>query len=125
MTNTIINADQAPAAVGPYSHSVLADKTLYVSGQLGLNPNGDMGETVAEQTDQALINLGEILKTAGFSYNDIVKTTIFVTNMGDFATVNDSYGRYFEATPPARSCVQVGALPKAGLVEIEAVAVKQ
>lgn len=125
MTNTIINADQAPAAVGPYSHSVLADKTLYVSGQLGLNPNGDMGETVAEQTDQALINLGEILKTAGFSYNDIVKTTIFVTNMGDFATVNDIYGRYFEATPPARSCVQVGALPKAGLVEIEAVAVKQ
>ncbi len=125
MTNTIINADQAPAAVGPYSHSVLADKTLYVSGQLGLNPNGDMGETVAEQTDQALINLGEILKTAGFSYNDIVKTTIFVTNMGDFATVNDRYGRYFEATPPARSCVQVGALPKAGLVEIEAVAVKQ
>ena len=125
MTNTIINAEQAPAAVGPYSHSVLADKTLYVSGQLGLNPNGDMGETVAEQTDQALINLGEILKTAGFSYNDIVKTTIFVTNMGDFATVNDIYGRYFEATPPARSCVQVGALPKAGLVEIEAVAVKQ
>lgn len=125
MTNTIINADQAPAAVGPYSHSVLADKTLYVSGQLGLDPNGDMRETVAEQADQALVNLGEILKAAGFSYSDIVKTTIFVTNMGDFATVNDIYGRFFAAAPPARSCVQVGALPKAGLVEVEAVAVKQ
>lgn len=125
MTNTIINAERAPAAVGPYSHSVLANNTLYVSGQLGLAPNGEMRETVAEQANQALTNLGEILKTAGLSFDDIVKTTIFVTNIADFATVNEIYSNYFKAAPPARSCVQVAALPKEGLVEVEAVAVRQ
>lgn len=125
MTNTIINVEQAPAAVGPYSHSVLANNTLYVSGQLGLNPIGEMRETVAEQAQQALINLGEILKTAGLTYSDIVKTTIFVTDMADLTTVNNIYASFFKAAPPARSCVQVAALPKEGLVEVEAVAVKQ
>lgn len=126
MKNNIINSSKAPAAVGPYSHSVLANKVLYVSGQLGLDPvTGEMKATVEEQAEQALQNLGEILKEANMSYGDIVKTTVFLKSMADFVAINEIYGKYFSENPPARSCVEVAKLPKNGLFEVEAIANKQ
>lgn len=123
--NKTITATNAPAAVGPYCHAKLAGNTLYTSGQLGLDPvSGAMVEGVEAQAKQGLINLGEILKTAGMDYADVVKTTVFLTDMGDFAAVNAIYADYFKGEAPARSCVQVSALPKGGVFEVEAVAVK-
>lgn len=124
MSKEIIHTTAAPAAIGPYSQAVLAGGALYTSGQLGINPaTGELCRGVEMQTEQALRNLGEILAKAGMSYASIVKTTVFVTDLGDFATVNTIYQRFFEGAFPARSCVQVAALPKGGLVEIECVAV--
>lgn len=125
MTSQMINSSKAPAAVGPYSHSVLDGQTQYISGQLGLDPvSGEMKETVEQQAEQALINLGAILKETGMSYENVVKTTVFLQNMSDFGKINDIYGKYFVKTLPARSCVEVSELPKNGLFEIEAIAVK-
>ncbi|RSU09356.1 reactive intermediate/imine deaminase [Vagococcus elongatus] len=120
-----INAQGAPAAVGPYSHAVLAGDTLYISGQLGLDPvTGDLQEGVEKQAKQGFENLGVILKEAGLTYSDVVKTTVFLADMGDFAKVNAIYGEYFTENLPARSAVAVKELPKGGLFEIEAIAVK-
>ncbi|HAP5171925.1 TPA: RidA family protein [Enterococcus faecalis] len=125
MTNKMINSAQAPAAVGPYSHSVLAGNTLYISGQLGLDPqSGEMKTTVEEQAKQAFINLGSILKEVEMTYDNVVKTTVFLKHMSDFSKINEIYGNYFSEVLPARSCVEVAKLPKDGLFEIEAVAVK-
>lgn len=125
MTNKMINSAQAPAAVGPYSHSVLAGNTLYISGQLGLDPqSGEMKATVEEQAKQAFINLGSILKEVEMTYDNVVKTTVFLQYMSDFSKINEIYGNYFSEVLPARSCVEVAKLPKDGLFEIEAVAVK-
>ena len=125
MTNKMINSAQAPAAVGPYSHSVLAGNTLYISGQLGLDPqSGEMKTTVEEQAKQAFINLGSILKEVEMTYDNVVKTTVFLQHMYDFSKINEIYGNYFSEVLPARSCVEVAKLPKDGLFEIEAVAVK-
>jgi len=125
MTNKMVNSTNAPAAVGPYSHSVLAGQTQYISGQLGLDPvSGEMKETVEQQAEQALINLGAILKETDMAYDNVVKTTVFLKNMSDFAKINDIYGKYFSKTLPARSCVEVCELPKNGLFEVEAIAVK-
>ena len=121
MTNKMINSAQAPAAVGPYSHSVLAGNTLYISGQLGL---GEMKTTVEEQAKQAFINLGSILKEVEMTYDNVVKTTVFLQHMSDFSKINEIYGNYFSEVLPARSCIEVAKLPKDGLFEIEAVAVK-
>lgn len=124
MNKTIV-AENAPAAVGPYCHAKLAGNTLYISGQLGLVPaTGAMAEGVEAQAKQGLDNLGAILKTAGMDYCDVVKTTVFLTDMADFAAVNAIYADYFKGEAPARSCVQVAALPKGGVFEVEAVAVK-
>ena len=123
--NKTITAANAPAAVGPYCHAKLAGNTLYISGQLGLDPaTGVLAEGVEAQAKQALENLGAILKTAGMDYADVVKTTVFLADISDFAAINAIYAEYFQSEPPARSCVQAGALPKGGLFEIEAVAVK-
>ncbi|MGK0550741.1 RidA family protein [Enterococcus faecalis] len=125
MTNKMVNAPQAPAAVGPYSHSVVAGQTQYISGQLGLDPEtGVMKETVEQQAEQALVNLGAILKAADLSYDHVVKTTVFLKNMSDFSKINEIYGKYFKEHLPARSCVAVAELPKGGLFEVEAIAVK-
>ena len=125
MTNKMINSAQAPAAVGPYSHSVLAGNTLYISGQLGLDPqSGEMKTTVEEQAKQAFINLGSILKEVEMTYDNVVKTTVFLQHMSDFSKINEIYGNHFSEVLPARSCVEVAKLPKDGLFEIEAVAVK-
>ena len=125
MSNKTITAQNAPAALGPYSHAVLAGSTLYISGQLGLDPaTGALAATVTEQAEQGLKNLGEILKAAGMDYGDVVKTTVFLADMGDFAAINEVYARFFTSNFPARSCVQAAALPKGALFEAEAVAVK-
>ena len=123
--NTIINTDKAPAAVGPYVQAILAGNTLFSSGQLGLVPaTGELPEGVEAQTRQSLANVQAILDEAGFAKSDVVKTTVFIRDMSDFATVNAIYADFFGDSRPARSYVEVARLPKDGLVEIEFVAVK-
>ena len=124
MTRTAISTAQAPAAIGPYSQAIRADCYLFCSGQLGLDPaTGDLvAGDVGAQAEQALRNLGAVLEAAGLTFGDVVKTTIFLADMADFATVNGVYGRFVTDPPPARSTVAVAALPKGGLVEIEATA---
>ena len=120
-----IHTDHAPAAVGPYSQAVRAGNLLITSGQLGLDPStGVLPEGVEKQTRQSLENIGAILAEAGFSRTDVVKTTVFIRNMDDFARVNEIYASFFGEHKPARSCVEVSALPKNGLVEIEVIASK-
>ena len=124
MPRTAISTAQAPAAIGPYSQAIRADCYLFCSGQLGLDPaTGDfVAGDVGAQAEQALRNLGAVLEAAGLTFGDVVKTTIFLADMADFATVNGVYGRFVTDPPPARSTVAVAALPKGGLVEIEATA---
>ena len=120
-----IHTDHAPAAVGPYSQAVRAENLLITSGQLGLDPStGVLPEGVEKQTRQSLENIGAILAEAGFSRTDVVKTTVFIRNMDDFARVNGIYASFFGEHKPARSCVEVSALPKNGLVEIEVISSK-
>ncbi len=119
-----INVDGAPAAVGPYVHAVKAGELVFVSGQLGLDPaDGSMPEGIEAQAKQSLSNLKTVLEGCGSDLNHVVKTTIFLDSMDDFAKVNEIYAQYFSEEFPARSCVEVAKLPKGGLVEIEAVAV--
>lgn len=123
MANEIISTQKAPGAIGPYSQAVRAGDMLFTSGQLGLNPEtGVLAEGVRAQADQALKNLGAILREAGLDYKDVIKTVVFIKNMADFKTVNEVYAQYFTANYPARSCVEVAALPMGGLVEVECVA---
>ncbi|MBS5522019.1 MAG: RidA family protein [Clostridiales bacterium] len=125
MIRETINAAKAPAAVGPYVHAVKAGDTLYTSGQLGLIPEtGELPEGVEAQAKQALENLKAVLEAAGMTMANVVKTTVFLADINDFAAINSIYARYFTGDAPARSCVQAGALPKGGLFEIEAIAVK-
>ena len=125
MAASMIHTVHAPAAIGPYSQAVLTGGLLLTSGQLGLDPKtGILPEGVEAQAAQALENIGAILAEAGYERTDVVKTTIFIRNMGDFAAVNRIYAGFFGDHKPARSCVEVSALPKGGLVEIEATAAK-
>ena len=120
-----ISASGAPAALGPYSHAIGHGDLVFCSGQLGLDPaTGDLMDGVEAQAERALSNLAAVLDAAGMGLADVVKTTIFLADMGDFPTVNAVYGRFFPEPYPARSTVQVAALPKGGLVEIEAVAAR-
>lgn len=122
----IISTPRAPAAIGPYSQAVRVGAALYTSGQLGLDPaTGTLPEGVEAQTRQSLSNIGAILDAAGYAVADVVKTTVFIRSMDDFARVNAVYSAFFGDHKPARSCVEVSRLPKDGLVEIEVVAVKQ
>ena len=124
MDKDIICTDKAPAPIGPYSQAVEANGTLYCSGQIPVDPvTGDIPETAEAQTHLALANLGAVIEEAGAELEDVVKTTIFLTDLKLFASVNAIYGEYFdEATAPARSTVQVAALPKGVLIEIDAIA---
>ncbi len=119
-----INAEKAPKAIGPYSHAVMLGDLLYTSGQLGMDPtSGALVEGgIESEARQALINLGYILKEAGSDYSDVIKTLVFLRDMNDFARVNAIYGEFYKENPPARSAVQVAALPKGAAIEIEAVA---
>lgn len=116
---------EAPAAIGPYSQAVQVGEQLYISGMLGIDPaSGNLADGITAQAEQALKNLSAALKAAGMTEANVVKTTIFLTDMAAFGTVNELYASCFTAPYPARSCVQVSALPKGGLFEIEAIAVK-
>jgi 2-iminobutanoate/2-iminopropanoate deaminase len=123
MSNRIIQSNNAPAAIGPYSQAIMAGNLLFTSGQLGLNPEtGALPETIEEQTKQSLQNVQAILEEAGLQKTDVIKTVVFLKNMSDFAAVNEIYAGFFGEHKPARSCVEVAQLPKGGLVEIEVVA---
>ena len=123
MTRQAISTGGAPGAIGPYSQAIRSGDMVFCSGQLGLDPvNGELVDGVEAQADRALRNLQSVLDAAGLSFDDVVKTTIFLADIGDFAAVNAVYGRFMPDPPPARSTVQVGALPKGGRVEIEAIA---
>ena len=120
---TVIATEKAPAAVGAYSQAIAEGNLVFTSGQLGLDPaSGELQEGVEAQAKQAMDNLGAVLQAAGASYGTIVKTMIFLADIADFAVVNEIYAGYFEQDPPARSCVQVAALPKGAQVEIECIA---
>ena len=121
----IIASPQAPKAVGPYSQAVETGGTLYVSGQLPLDgATGRMAEGVEAQTRQSLTNIGHILREAGYDFSDVVKTTVLLQSMGDFAAMNAVYAEFFTGDKPARICYEVAALPMGARVEIDAVAVK-
>ncbi|MES2616634.1 MAG: RidA family protein [Bacteroidota bacterium] len=125
MEKKIILTTTAPAPIGPYSQAVLSGNTLYCSGQIALTPSGELiTDSIEAETKQVMHNVGEVLKAAGMGYENIVKTCIFLTDMGDFAKVNTVYATYFTADFPARETVQVSALPKGVHVEISVVAVK-
>jgi 2-iminobutanoate/2-iminopropanoate deaminase len=121
----IISTNEAPAAVGPYSQAVRAGSMVFCAGQIPLDPKSGqiVSQDVAEQTRRVLDNLTAVLKSERLTLSDVVKTTVFVTDLADFQTINEIYAKYFSSQPPARSTVQVAALPKAARVEIEAIAV--
>lgn len=119
-----IKTDRAPAAVGPYSQAVVAGGFVYVSGQIPVDPEtGDIPEDIADQTRQALTNLGNVLEAAGSGLGKAVRVTVFVTDMSAFADVNKVYAEFFDEPYPSRSCVEVSELPKGVKVEIDAIAV--
>jgi len=127
MKKKIITTLNAPAPIGPYNQAVLSDKTLYISGQIPLIPNTMeiLNSTIEEETDLVMNNLKAILEAAQMTFKHVVKTSIFLSDMNDFAKVNDVYGRYFDNdTAPARETIAVKALPKSVRVEISMIAVK-
>lgn len=124
MKKEIIATDKAPRAIGPYSQGVKAGGMLFFSGQIPLDPvTGEMvGKEIAAQTERVMENIAALLAAAGLGFSDVVKSTIYLTDLANFAIVNDIYGRRFPADPPARSTVEVKGLPRGGGVEIEVIA---
>lgn len=122
--NTVISTPKAPAAVGPYSQAIKASNTVYCSGQIGLDPaTGTIVEGVVAQANRAFDNIEAVLAQAGAKMTDVVKFTIFLTDINDFSQVNEIMAAHVPTPYPARSCMQVAALPKGALVEVEAIAV--
>jgi len=124
MTKTIVSTDRAPAAVGPYSQGVVHDGWLFTAGQVALDPEtGELvGADAATQADRALQNIAAILEAAGSSFHRVVRATVYLKSMDDFAAVNEVYARYFADPYPARACVEVSRLPVGALVEIDVIA---
>ncbi len=123
MTRSAILTSGAPAAIGPYSQAIASDGLLFCSGQLGLDPaTGELVAGVEAQAERALRNLTAVLDAAGLTWDDVVKTTIFLADIADFGAVNAVYARFMPDPAPARSTFAVGSLPKGGLIEIEAIA---
>lgn len=122
----VIATSEAPQAIGPYSQAIRAAGLIFTSGQVAIDPATQqvVAGDIAAQTDRVLRNLEAILRTAGSSLGKVVRCTVFLKNMGDFAAMNEVYGRYFKEAPPARSTVEVARLPKDVLVEIDAIAVE-
>jgi 2-iminobutanoate/2-iminopropanoate deaminase len=124
---TAISTSEAPCAIGPYSQAVVARGAMvFCSGQIALSPEtGQLvgGSDVSAQTEQVMKNLGAVLRAAGCDFGNVVRTTIYLASLSDFATVNELYGRHFPGTPPARATIQAAALPRGALVEIDAIAV--
>lgn len=120
-----IESGNAPKAIGPYSQAVLVDDTLYVSGNIPVNPaTGDVADGIVNQSKQIFENMKAVLNEAGMGFENVVKTTAFLTDLSNFATFNEIYASYFVAPYPARSCVEVSKLPKNVLVEVECIAKK-
>lgn len=120
-----ISTDKAPAAIGPYSQALDTGSMLFISGQIPIDPaTGNMPESVTEQAKQVLTNITNILAEAGLTMANVVKTSVFLSDLNDFAAVNEVYASFFAEPYPARSCVQVAAIPKGAKVEIETIAVK-
>ncbi len=118
-----IKTNKAPAAIGPYSQAIVTGDILFTSGQIPVNPDtGEIPDGAEAQANQVFINLKNLLKEAGTSIDNVVKTTVFIKNMEDFAAINEIYEKYFSRPYPARSCVEVARLPKDVLIEVEAVA---
>lgn len=125
MDKKIILSKDAPAPIGPYSQAVLIGQTLYCSGQIALDSEGNMhNEDIEAETEQVMKNVGAVLKAAGMDYSHIVKTTIFITDMNDFAKINSIYAKFFSGDFPARETVEVSALPKGARVEISVTAIQ-
>lgn len=126
MAKQIINTTSAPAPIGPYNQAILVNDTLYISGQICLDPaSGNlMNRDIQDETHQVMQNLRNILSEAGMTFSNVVKTTIFITDMNQFSAINEVYGKYFEGDFPARETVQVSALPKFVNVEISMIAVQ-
>lgn len=126
MEKAIINSNRAPAPIGPYNQAILVNDTLYISGQVCIDPatNNLKNRDIQEETHQVMHNLKAILAEAGMTFNNVVKTSIFITDMNRFSEINEVYGKYFEGDFPARETVQVSALPKLVNVEISMIAVK-
>lgn len=126
MSKQIIQTKEAPAPIGPYNQAILAGDTLYVSGQIALDAqSGELiNENITAETHQVMKNLEAILSEAGMGFSDVVKCSIFVKDMGNFATINEAYGMYFKENPPARETVEVARLPKDVNVEISCIAIK-
>ena len=123
MSKTVVSSDNAPAAIGPYSPGIQTGNMVFLSGQLGIDPaTGKMPEGVEAQAKQSLANVEALLTAAGATFADVVKTTVYLADIADFAAVNEIYASKFEAPFPARRAIQVAALPAGGLVEIEVVA---
>ena len=122
---TVIATDKAPAAIGPYSQAIEVNGMVFTSGQLPVDPaTGQIPEGVAAQAEQAFKNIGEVLAAAGTTMDKVIKTTVFIKNMGDFAAINEVYAKHFPSPYPGRSCVEVARLHKDALLEIEAIAMK-
>lgn len=118
----IIATPEAPEAIGPYSQAVEVNGTLYISGQLPLKPDGSMPVSIEEQTEQALRNIGAILQAAGYGFDDVVKSTVLLTDMNEFGAMNEVYARFYTKDMPARVAYQVVRLPKNAKIEIETIA---
>lgn len=121
----VVATDKAPGAIGPYSQAIKANGMVFCSGQIPIDPatGNFVSEEVAEQTEQVLKNLGEVLAAAGASFQTVVKTSVFLADMNDFAAMNEVYGRYFDSNKPARATVQAARLPRDCRVEIDCIAV--
>ena len=123
---SIVKSRMAPAAIGPYSQGILAGGTLYVSGQIALEPESGSftASNIEEETEQVLKNIGAILQSAGLDFKNVVRCTVYMTDINAYAQINEVYSRYFSESPPARVAIQVAALPREASVEISCVAVE-
>ena len=126
VARSIVKTRMAPAAIGPYSQGLFAGDTLYCSGQIGIDPESGrlVDGTIEEETERVLENLGAVLQAAGLNYDSVVRCTVYLTDIDDYAAVNEVYARYFSETPPSREAVQVTALPREARVEISCIAVR-
>jgi 2-iminobutanoate/2-iminopropanoate deaminase len=124
MSKNVIKTEKAPKAIGPYSQAIRNGELLFISGQLPADPfNNEIHGDIKVQTNQVFKNMAAILSEAGATLSDVVKTTVFLKDLNDFAVMNEVYKQYFDQDPPARSCVQVAGIPKGALIEIESIAV--
>ena len=124
MNKNRIHTDNAPAAIGPYSQAIDLGEMIFTSGQIPVAPDGTISSDISQQTRQALLNLKAVVEAGGSSFDKVIKTTVFITDIAQFGAINAVYAEFFSEPYPARSCVQVAALPKGVSIEIEAIALK-